>query len=272
MVSLDINLGGMLGGGFEKGLGGGMSLMIGGQLGMIAQGIQALVDGMRKLVDIVQDVSPALKGSFDILKRSFQLALKPMADAIGMILLPISRFLLRQAIEWQKKTGFERAKTLGGIGGVLGTGFGMGLTGKLAGAAAGLITLKPEDLFKFEKGVPKVFDIMSLVGFTSPIKSIFSILDLIDIQDEEGDSLLATGLAKVVTSVGGFIGGIAQGAQKIFGKDEITQSKPATNVAPWMSTSITTSAGLLEFNKSRERTAAKFGITPGTSTGGGVNW
>ena len=106
MVSLDINLGSMMGGGgLGKAIGGGSGasgLAVGGQIGMILQGLDIISGYLKKMVEKLSEISPILKGSLDIAKRSFQLVLKPFADALGTFLLPLSKLLLRLAVKWMK--------------------------------------------------------------------------------------------------------------------------------------------------------------------------
>jgi len=272
-MDFNIDLGGMIGGGFNAGIGGGMSLAIGGQVGMILQGIQTIAEGVKKLVDLVKDVSPALKGSFDILHKSFQLALKPMADAIGYALLPIARWILRQSIEWQKKTGFERAEILGKGGSFLDMLMGGVTPFGMIGELAGLITLKPQDLIKVEKGEKQIFNVFDFIGFSFPsTKFLINIFDFLDIRipkivlnvaDWIVDNIpdwLKKLLGISVSESGGGLSGVGGGGSNI----------PTSGNA----TGISAADEYLNFLRERERQINLGIITPGTGsfTGGGVNW
>lgn len=50
---------------------------------------------MKKIFGVLKDVSPALKGTFAIVEKSFMLALKPLADFVGQLLRPLALMFLR---------------------------------------------------------------------------------------------------------------------------------------------------------------------------------
>jgi len=137
-MDLNIALGGFEVGGLSNAIGssgaigGSGALAVGAQFGMIVQGIKAITDIVKRMLDKLSEISPVLKGSLDIAKRSFQLVLKPFADALGSVLLPLSKVLLKLAVKWVK---FWRGKE-----DILGEGLKETIAGLLIGPE--FITLK----------------------------------------------------------------------------------------------------------------------------------
>jgi len=81
----------------------GSAIKTGAIAGATLAAIQGLVGLTKQLVSIMRSVSPHLEATFKILKRSFEFALRPIADTISYVLRPFAIKLLQSSIEFYKK-------------------------------------------------------------------------------------------------------------------------------------------------------------------------
>jgi hypothetical protein len=85
------------GGAAAGGAGGAMAAggAAGAVAGVVIELIKGIVEGVKKLVDLMRKASPILEASFKMLQLAFMMALKPLGDLIGMFLMPIAVLILQ---------------------------------------------------------------------------------------------------------------------------------------------------------------------------------
>jgi hypothetical protein len=282
MVSMNIDIGGLGGfgsAGFGKGMASIGGLAIGGQIGMIIQGMQVIGEHLKKLTNILQEVSPALKGSFDLLKRSFQFALKPIADAFGIWMLPMAKMLMKLASKWLKFTKE--------------TGIFEDLPNKLIGSLlpAGTLNimdffskgnkLKPENLVdtttKFTLDITKIInwilpkinlDFSNFISWTLP-KLVLDFTKLITVKLPEIVADLGTGTSSLISNVINDITGGSSGSSTYStGTSGSSKSGGSSGSSkPAIVTSPSKSVGGAFYNNISDEVKARIGL--GVSGGGG---
>lgn len=95
---------------FSKGLRGaleGLDLPILGDIGAVMAGavlvLETIAGAIKKGFDFLQKASPLLASSMMLLRRSFEILLRPIGDAIGLFLKPFAIAMLKFAIPIYKK-------------------------------------------------------------------------------------------------------------------------------------------------------------------------
>jgi len=104
------NLAGSLGSG-SGGAKGGL-LAAGALAGAVSAGVTTLISIAKKISDTLLKISPQLQSSVNVLKQSFALLLRPIADTINLFLRPYAISMLRFVVpiykKWREFFGVEK--------------------------------------------------------------------------------------------------------------------------------------------------------------------
>lgn len=93
----------------------GVGAVAGGVAGVVIALVGAIKDLLMKIFNVLVSSSGILRNSLKILKQSFMLALKPLADTVGLVLLPIAIFFMSLFSEFYKLFGESFLKKFVGL-------------------------------------------------------------------------------------------------------------------------------------------------------------
>ncbi len=100
----------------------GKAAVAGGVAGLVVAGVQGILEILKKVFSLLVEASPMLKNVLKMLNMGFMMILRPIGDALAMMLRPIAMFFRAIGRQVMKQVRAKRAelKSQGYSGGALG--------------------------------------------------------------------------------------------------------------------------------------------------------
>ncbi len=102
-IPAGISEGAFGGGGAGGGAGGGIGKLI-GKTTLVIGALLVIGEGVKRLVGILKESSPYLKGVFDIFKRAMMIFFRPFGDFLASLLKPLALLLMKVAVQSLKES------------------------------------------------------------------------------------------------------------------------------------------------------------------------
>ncbi len=102
-------------GGISKGIMGGGGGGVGGFIGKATVAMGALLvigEGVKKIVNVLKESSPYLKGIFNVFGRAMTMFFRPFGDFLASLLKPLALILMKAAVNWLKFWRGDPAKVI----------------------------------------------------------------------------------------------------------------------------------------------------------------